>query len=112
MGAFCQPLPPVSGTWGFLGSKDQGEEVLQYLFTIPCNEVSCFIQHSAHIFHSLPSAAVVVTEALLVAIDIPGRIQFHLDFTFPNFMPGCSDYLCSSQIIHPCFHPLHVSFLF
>lgn len=49
--------------------------------------------------------------ALLVVFGIPGVIKFSLGFGFPNFIPGCSMFLYSSQAICPWFHTLFAAFL-
>lgn len=72
--------------------KDQDKESFQYLslFPVLCNDVPLVVQQWAHIFHGLPLVTSVLTEALLVIFDVPDQTQFHLDFRFPNFIPGCS----------------------
>lgn len=48
------------------------------------------LPHSA-VDPGLPFVTCLLTEALLDAFDIPGWIQSHLSFSFPNFISGCLD---------------------
>jgi len=58
------------------------------------NQVSCSLPERAHLLPSLPFIPGVPTQAFLVALDVPGQIEFYQGFRFPNLIPGCLDNFC------------------
>lgn len=51
----------------------------------------------------------ILIGTLLVVLDNPVQIHFHLCLSFPNFTPGCSDII--TVFLPPCFYPLYISSL-
>ena len=72
--------------------REGGEGGLQCLSLarILRGRVSRLLQHRAAVSPHLPSGTWVLTEALLVALHVPGQAEFQLGFGFPSLIPGCS----------------------
>lgn len=96
--SFIPPVPAftfcdLGGVPRALPGEDGGKTVIEYLslLNFMCNQDSHFLLESTCVFPNLPFMKDVLVEVLVVALDIPGHIQFYLGFSYPNLTPGCSD---------------------
>lgn len=75
---------------------------MPHLFHVLCHHIPA---HSATHLPHLPFATSVLTEAPLVAFDIPQQIQLQVGFGFPNHILG------SVAVFLPGYLSLYTSFL-
>lgn len=82
-------------------------------FSTAASSLSCVTRYSISFssrlifFPTLPFVASMLREALLDVLDIPGQAQFLQDFSFPNFILGCSNNVSvflSLLTTSVCFH--------
>lgn len=93
-------------------SKNQSKESIGYLgiFQVFCHQLLCPTQQHTHIFPTLPFAADVPAELLLVALHIPDQTVLQVDFGLPN--TASSRKVSLFLLDHITLLPLLVCFLF